>query len=118
MTGFLADENFPGVAVAALRARGYDVVWIHEVAPGATDESVLERAVAEQRLLLTFDKDFGELTFRYRRAGFIGIVLFRVAMISAEYVAQTAVTVLESRDDWSGHFAVIEERRVRLIPLP
>jgi predicted nuclease of predicted toxin-antitoxin system len=62
----LADENFPGVAVAALRSRGHDVAWIRTDAPGSGDRDVLARAEAEGRLLITFDKDFGELAFRLR----------------------------------------------------
>ena len=55
---FLADENFPLDAVAALRQLGHDVVWIRTDSPGVIDEVVLARAIAENRVLLTFDKDF------------------------------------------------------------
>jgi predicted nuclease of predicted toxin-antitoxin system len=58
---FLANENFPGAAVAALEAAGHDVVWVRMTVPGATDPEVLARAAREERVLLTFDKDFGEL---------------------------------------------------------
>jgi len=58
---FLADENFPGSAVAALEAAGHDVVWIGLAAPGAADPYVLAWAAREERILLTFDKGFGEL---------------------------------------------------------
>jgi hypothetical protein len=61
---FLADENFPGDGVNALRLEGHDVLWISETASGATDARVLEMAQAEARILLTFDKDFGELAWR------------------------------------------------------
>ena len=64
---FLADENFPGNAVTALQARGHDIVWIRTAAPGSKDEEVLAWAVREERVLLTFDKDFGELAW-YRNA--------------------------------------------------
>jgi len=57
---FLANENFPGPAVTALRAAGHDVVWIRTAAPGSTDRDVLAQAAREERILLTFDKDFGE----------------------------------------------------------
>jgi predicted nuclease of predicted toxin-antitoxin system len=57
----LADENFPGAAVTALGAVGHDVVWVGAVAPGTSDPDVLAWAAREQRILLTFDKDFGEL---------------------------------------------------------
>jgi Domain of unknown function (DUF5615) len=60
----LANENFPRIAVEALRARGHDVAWVRTDSPGTSDEEVIHRAVAETRVLVTFDKDFGELTFR------------------------------------------------------
>jgi predicted nuclease of predicted toxin-antitoxin system len=62
---FLADENFPRPAIEALRKAGFDVAWISEGQSGATDEQVLGRSVVEGRTLLTFDKDFGELAFRW-----------------------------------------------------
>jgi predicted nuclease of predicted toxin-antitoxin system len=55
---FLADENFPGDAVIALRAVGHDVLWIRTDAPGITDQDVLARSLKDARVLLTFDKDF------------------------------------------------------------
>jgi len=60
----LLDENIPGDAVATLRSRGHDVVWIRTDSPGIADDAILAGAVSEQRLLITFDKDFGELVFR------------------------------------------------------
>ncbi|WP_208738476.1 DUF5615 family PIN-like protein [Bradyrhizobium vignae] len=63
---FLADENFPGSAVDALRASGHDVIWIRASAPGSSDREVLAQASHEQRILLTFDKDFGEWPKRHR----------------------------------------------------
>src|SRR5438067_6752352 len=61
---FLANENVPRSAVEALRADGHDVSWIRSDAPGLTDEAVLARARADARVLLTFDKDFGELVLK------------------------------------------------------
>jgi predicted nuclease of predicted toxin-antitoxin system len=59
-----ANENVPGDCVTTLRQHEYDVLWIREAAPGSSDDFVLAIAQTEQRLLLTFDKDFGELVFR------------------------------------------------------
>ena len=66
----LANENFPSDAVDALRERGHDVIWIRTDAPGSRDEDILARARRESRVLVTFDKDFGELAFRSRLPGF------------------------------------------------
>lgn len=62
---FLADENLPGLVVAALRERGQDVLWIKESMPGAADLVVLALAQAEERVVVTQDTDFGELAFRF-----------------------------------------------------
>jgi predicted nuclease of predicted toxin-antitoxin system len=114
----LANENFPADAVAALRQRGHDVVWVRTDAPGSRDEQILEWARADDRFLVTFDKDFGELAFKAGLPISGGIILFRISTTSAAYVARVAVTALESRTDWAGHFAVIEDGRIRMTPLP
>jgi predicted nuclease of predicted toxin-antitoxin system len=77
---FLANENFPGDAVSALRDAGYDVAWVRTDGAGSPDRDVLARAVRESRILLTFGKDFGELAWRSRLPAECGIVLFRLPM--------------------------------------
>lgn len=115
---FLANENFPLDAVEALRAAGHDVAWIRTDAPGSTDPQVLARAVAEQRILLTFDKDFGDLAFNAGLPTGCGIVLFRLqAGTSAQLAAQVAAAIA-SRTDWAGHFSVVEPGRIRMRSLP
>jgi predicted nuclease of predicted toxin-antitoxin system len=114
----LANENFPEEAVAALRRRNHDVAWIRTEAPGSTDQEVNDRARIETRLIVTFDKDFGELVFRSKLPAACGIVLFRISAPSAAHVARTAVAVLESRSDWAGSFSMVEDHRIRMRPLP
>ena len=114
----LADENIPRRMVEALRSHGHDVAWVCSDAPGSADSSVLAAARCDGRVLLTFDKDFGELAFRKGLPAGCGIVLFRMVAGSPTKIAQHAVAVLESRTDWSGHFSVIMEDHVRMTPLP
>ena len=118
MLRLLANENVPGDAILALRAMGHDVEWIRESARGVRDEQVLSRALTQQRLLITFDKDFGELVFRRGRSASVGVVLFRISMRSPTHVAERVLAVLESRDDWSGFFSVADDTRLRMVPLP
>jgi predicted nuclease of predicted toxin-antitoxin system len=80
---FLANENFPLDAVEALRHQGHDVVWIRTGSPGIADPEVLDRAQTKDRILLTFDKDFGELAFRTKLPAISGIILFRITAPSA-----------------------------------
>ncbi len=115
---FLADENFPGDAVAALRAAGHDVVWVRTEAAGSGDVAVLARAQQETRVLLTFDKDFGELAWRCRLPAASGVVLFRIPMPSPPTVGEALAAIVSSRQDWPGHFAVVEPGRIRMRPLP
>ncbi len=75
----LANENFPRVAVEALRAAGHDVLWARTDMPGTPDDEILRRAQLEQRIVLTFDKDFGELAFHFGLPATSGIILFRLA---------------------------------------
>ena len=118
MLRILANENFPLDAVIALRHEGHDVTWIRTDAPGSSDPEVLSHAQSEGRILVTLDKDFGELAFRWGLPASNGIVLFRIRATSPAYVARVAVVTLASRPDWAGHFSVVEDDRIRMTPLP
>lgn len=115
---FLANENFPLDAVEALRRAGHDVGWVRADAPGSTDPQVLARAAAEQRILLTFDKDFGDLAFHVGLPAGSGVVLFRLSAPSAAQLAVLVAAAIASRTDWVGHFSVVERTRIRMRPLP
>ena len=115
---FLADENFPGDAVAALRAAGHDVAWIRLEMPGSSDRDVLHRAMADARILVTFDKDFGELAWRFGLSAECGVVLFRLPMRPPTDLGATITAVLAARADWAGHLSVIQSDRIRMRRLP
>lgn len=114
----LANENFPGDAIAVLRQKGHDVAWVREDSPGTSDLKILKRAQDEDRILITFDKDFGELAFRHGLPATCGIILFRISIPSSNHVARVAEAVFNQREDWAGHFSVIEDSRIRMTPLP
>ena len=113
-----ANENLPRDCVTALQLAGHDVLWIRKAMPGAGDEVVLARARVEKRLLLTFDRDFGALVFQRGKAAAAGVVLFRIRPSSAPAVASAVTRILASRNDWSGHFSVVDDRTVRMRALP
>ena len=73
---FLANENF--AAVVALQAAGHDIVWVRPAEPGATDPDVFALAAPEERIPLTFAKDFGELTRASNRPLTCAVVLLRI----------------------------------------
>jgi len=109
-----ADENVARAIVRWLRTEGHDVLYAAEAAPGESDPVWLQRAEAEQRLLLTSDKDFGELVFRDRLNSY-GVVLLRLEELPlTERLArlETAWSVVEANP--AGKFIVIGEHKVRV----
>ncbi len=114
----LANENLPLEAVEALREAGYEVAWIRTDSPGIDDTTILARAVAEERVLLTFDKDFGELAFQHGLPATCGVILLRLTAASSREAAEKITAALRGRTDWPGHFSVIDDRRIRMRPLP
>ncbi len=118
MARFLADENVPADAVEAARQAGFDMAWVQEASPGADDEAVLSMSLAEGRVLMTFDKDFGEMAFRQGKNTTCDVILLRPRLRSPDYVSQFVVAVRNEQIDWEGHFAVAQEEKVRIVPLP
>lgn len=114
---FLADENFPRPALEALRKAGWDVLSVAEEFPGISDEEVAALCADQQRILLTFDKDFGELVFRRELSVGSGVVLFRLTPESPEDAAALALGLIESLTDLRGLFCLVTRDRIRVRPL-
>ncbi|HEY2414364.1 MAG TPA: DUF5615 family PIN-like protein [Pirellulaceae bacterium] len=109
----LADECCDALLVSALRNDGHDVLYIKEVAAGADDQAVLQLAASQQRILLTEDKDFGELVVRLKLPAY-GIVLLRINP------AATTLKLTRLRDLLTNHahrlpgnFVVLDEAKAR-----
>ena len=111
---FLADENFPRPALVALRKAGWDVFAIAEECPGAPDEDVAVLCEDQRRILLTFDKDFGELIFHRGLPAGSGVVLFRIPPDSPEEAADVALALVQSQPDLAGFFCVVTRDRIRI----
>jgi predicted nuclease of predicted toxin-antitoxin system len=109
-----ANENIPEDCVTKLRENNHDVLWIREIAPGSSDSDVLIRAHKEHRLLITFDKDFGELVFHRGAKASYSVVLFRFSNPSSAMIASSVLSTLASRNDWAGHFSVVDDFGIRM----
>ena len=109
-----ADEGVDGPIVAQLRSDGHEVWYVAEMAPGIPDEMVLDIANQEPAILITTDKDFGELIFRQQRLS-PGIVLIRLAGIPAR---EKAALVSEVLRDHGGEleqaFTVLTPKTIRI----
>jgi predicted nuclease of predicted toxin-antitoxin system len=114
---WLADECVDAPLVATMRRAGHDVSYASEDAAGALDSELVARAHDEDRLLLTEDKDFGELVFRWRRP-VPGIVLLRIEPEEpALKWTRLRAAIHHYGDGLFGRFTVIDERKLRSRPL-
>jgi predicted nuclease of predicted toxin-antitoxin system len=113
---FLADESVDRPVVDRLREDGHDVLSVAEMEPSLADETVLAMANQRDALLLTADKDFGELVFRQRRVS-MGIVLIRLAGLSpATKVMAVSTAICEHASELRHAFTVISPGMVRIRP--
>ena len=113
----LADENVPRPIVTWLRDRGHDVLYAAESRKQTPDSDLLAEAEAQGYVVLTEDKDFGELIFR-GHANSHGVVLLRMENRPAAIRLarlQQVWTLVESRVP--GHFVVVTASKIRLRPL-
>ena len=112
----LFDENMPAEAVAELRRAGHDVAFVTEEDPSAADADLLGRAVREDRVLVSFDNDYGALTYRDQMPATCGVITFRLLPdMPSDAQARFVFGAIVAQDDWSGYFWVI---RLRRRPLP
>lgn len=110
----VADEGVDWPIVERLRADGHDVLYVAELLPGVPDDEVLDQANARDAVLLTADKDFGELIFRQRRLHG-GVILLRLAGLTNVTKAMLVAEVCRERaTERVGAFSVVAPDQVRI----
>jgi len=111
---FVADESVDFTIVQFLRAEGLDVLAIAEQHPSISDEDVLQIAVKRNAVLLTEDKDFGELVFRF---GLLhrGIILLRLSGIAPQdKAALCGKAIFNNMVHLADAFAVFDGEKMRI----
>lgn len=117
----LADENVPAATIAWLRAQGYDVLSIQEVAPGIADEAVLGMGAADSRILLTFDRDYGELIFRHRKPSPRSVIYIHIYPSTVDELNALLLRLIRGDAGVvNGHMVVVSQAgiRKRMFPHP
>jgi predicted nuclease of predicted toxin-antitoxin system len=110
----LADECVEKSLVDALRRDGFSIEYISEISPGASDQEVLERARSTGAMLLTADKDFGEIVFRQGRVP-EGVILLRLHGLPAARRHRIVSTALRAHEqEMLSRFTVITPSSVRI----
>jgi predicted nuclease of predicted toxin-antitoxin system len=102
--------------VEALRSKGMDIVQIKALASSLSDETVLKTANSQNRILITFDSDFGELVFRQKLKS-KGIILLKFTPKSSQHVVETILSLLTSKARIEGHFLIVREKKIRVLRL-
>lgn len=111
---FLADESCDFSVVRALRDAGHDVCAIAESASGSGDSIVMDMALREERILLTEDKDFGQLVYAYSRQS-CGVIFIRYSARAREALPQAVANLIaEVGNDLALSFVVMSPGRVRI----
>ena len=110
----LVDESVNKLIVHELRLSGHNVLYVSEFAPSIDDEKVLDQANQNSAILLTEDKDFGELVYRQRRVH-MGVILIRLSGLSTQAKAKIILNVFANHADELLHaYSVITPGRVRV----
>jgi predicted nuclease of predicted toxin-antitoxin system len=115
---FLADENCDFAVVRALRAAGYDVLAVAELTPRAKDSTVIRIARDDERVLLTEDKDFGQLVYAggHRTSG---VILLRYPAPARGQLAKDVVKFVKKQSESiSGGFVVMQPGQIRIRRAP
>lgn len=94
----LCDENIPAKTIDALRDGGGDVNSVREIAPGMADAEVLRQAVAHGCILVTFDRDFGELIFRQGQTPPPSVIYFRSFPLNPEEFSDEVLSLISDPD--------------------
>ena len=114
---FIADVNVEKAIVDYLLEEGYDVKWIPDYNREMLDEDLLELAKVEGRILITNDKDFGEIVFLQKSLS-LGIILLRIKGQKVEVKLKLIKELFKNyRNKLLNNFVIITDKKLRFIPL-
>ncbi len=114
---FLADVNVEKAIVDYLTQNGYDIKWIPDYNCEIPDEDLLDLANAERRVLITNDKDFGEITFLQKKLS-AGTILIRIKGQKTEDKIKLFKKLMQNYSDkLLNHFTVITKKKIRFISM-
>ena len=107
---FIVDESSGRALANLLKNAGYDVLFSRDVLPAADDEKILEFAEAEKRVLISDDRDFGELVFRFNKPA-SGVIFLRTLTTDPNKIFKMIKGILHKAE---GKFIVVRENRIRV----
>src|ERR1017187_5176509 len=106
----LANENFPKASVKIFREKGFDITYISEYNGGISDGEVMQIAIKENRTILTFDKDYGELIYKYGYKPLQGVIFLRLIEFTPTEPAELLLNLFEDKEfTFEGYFNVVDK---------
>lgn len=115
---FLADESCDFAVVYALRKAKHDVLAVAEITPRAADSDVIRLATKQKRILLTEDKDFGQLVYASGQKA-LGVVFLRFPLSARDIIAKDMVMLVEEqKEKLFGSFVVVQPGKIRISRIP
>ena len=115
---FLADENFPHPSIYFLLQNHISIAIASYLFSGKPDTFILENAVIQNQIIITFDKDFGDLVFQSGLPSPKGIILFRLKHYLPDTPGKMLLGLIQNGYNFSGFFTVITEQKIRQTILP
>ncbi len=114
---FIADENIPLKVVERLREANVDIKAVVDIKSGLEDEEIVKISKKEKSIIITFDKDFGEIVFRKKLRPF-GVILLRFSPKSVDHIFDFLRWVIkESEIEFKEKLVVVREDRIREIKI-
>ena len=111
---FVADECVDKEIVASIRLLGFEVMYIADLSQSADDDFILNFSNSKNAILITYDKDFGELIFRQKKIS-SGLILLRFEGLPAQLKAEIINDLIRNRKtELQNAFTVITDKHVRL----
>lgn len=111
---FLANENFPFPSIKLLRRAGFNILSVFELYSGISDFEVIEKAKAGELIILTFDKDYGEIIFKHGQEKPPAVVFFRFKGGNPQIAGEVLLRLLENKKlNIENKFTVIEKDNIR-----
>ena len=111
---FLVDVGVSKNVERWLTENGYDARAVRDVNPKADDSEILHLAVKESRMVITMDKDFGELVFNSGKTH-SGVLILRLEDATGEQkIGIVKKILLEYADKIENKFCVFQDGRLRI----
>lgn len=110
----LANENIPYESIHYLKAKGYDILSIGMDNPSITDEAIMNIAIKDERTIITFDRDYGELIFNHNYKPAKGVILLRLIYFKPDEPGFIIEEIINNKDlDLTQALTVVDKNGIR-----